>query len=392
MVVNALHVRGPFKGPTGYEHHVREFVRELHRQGVRVQLTDLPLWGPAKLPPQLRDPWFDSLDRPTDAHSVLHFCMPHQVELEAGRANVNYTMFEATRIPATWVAHQRRYDLVIVPTESSRQAWVDSGASDTRVRVCSLGINPALFGGDITPMRLCQESGDPVERYGVRFLNVSELSPRKNVLGLLRVWLRATSRADDAVLLLKLGAYAPCAWEDFQRQLGDLQEQLHRRLEDAAPILFIDGLLSDVDMPSLYSAATHYISFSHGEGWDQAMVEAAATGLGLIAPNHSAYKAYLDDSCARLITSRLVPAGWAGGASSPILFQGAEWWEPDEEHAIAHIRSVLAGEPGPHAPRHRVLRDLTWEHATLQLLHIIDEVELRRGRRWWSPRQWYIHR
>ena len=47
--LKALQVRGPFKGPSGYEHHVREFVRELVNQGVEVQLTDLPMWGPAKL-------------------------------------------------------------------------------------------------------------------------------------------------------------------------------------------------------------------------------------------------------------------------------------------------------------------------------------------------------
>jgi glycosyltransferase involved in cell wall biosynthesis len=389
MVVKALHIRGPYKGPTGYDHHVREFVRELDRQGIKVQLTDLPLWGPARLPAHLRDPWFDALDRPTNAHSVLHCCMPHQVQLQAGQANVNYTMFEATRIPAAWVAHQRRHDLVVVPTESSRRAWVGSGVSETRVRVCPLGINTSLFGGDITPMRLRQESGDPVEGYSVRFLNVSELSPRKNVLGLLRVWLRATSRADDAVLMLKLGAYVPRAWEDFQQQLEELQEQLHRRLQDAAPVHFIDGLLDDVDMPSLYAAATHYISLSHGEGWDQAMVEAAATGLGLIAPNHSAYTAYLNDASARLVSCRLVPAGWVGGASSPVLFRGTEWWEPDEEHAIAHVRSVIAGEPGPPSPRQRILAELTWERATHQLLGILDEVELKRERHWWRLPWWY---
>jgi glycosyltransferase involved in cell wall biosynthesis len=390
-MINALHVRGSYTGPTGYEHHVREFVRELHRQSVSVQLTDLPLWGPAKLPLHLRDPWFDTLDRPTGARSVLHFCMPHQVELQAGRANVNYTMFEATRIPAAWVTHQRRHDLVIVPTESSRAAWIASGVQEARVRVCPLGINSRLFGGDVSPMRLRTEHGELVTRFGVRFLNVSELSPRKNMLGLLRVWLQATSRADDAVLMLKLGAYAPRAREDFQQQIERVQEQLNRGLQDAAPVHFVNGLLSDADMPSLYAAATHYISLSHGEGWDQAMVEAAASGLHLIAPNHSAYTAYLDGTSARLVTSRLVPAGWAGGASSPTLFQGAEWWEPDEEHAIAHVRSVISGQPGPPAPRRRILTELTWEQATRQLLGILEEVELRRGRQWWPPR-WYMHR
>ena len=162
-----------------------------------------------------------------------------------------------------------------------------------------------------------------------------------------------------------------------------------RRLEDAAPVHFISDLLPDSEMPALYAAATHYISLSHGEGWDQAMVEAAATGLGLIAPNHTAYTAYLDETSARLVTSRMVPAGWEGGDSSPILFQGAEWWQPDEDEAIEHVRSVLAGRPGPHAPRQRILSEFTWERATRQLLGILKEVELRRPRHRWPRPRWY---
>ena len=44
-MITALRVRGPFRGPSGYDHYVREFVRELVRQGVAIQLVDLPDWG-----------------------------------------------------------------------------------------------------------------------------------------------------------------------------------------------------------------------------------------------------------------------------------------------------------------------------------------------------------
>jgi len=76
--LRALKVRGAFKGPSGYDHHVREFVRELHAQGVAIELVDIPDWSSVELPAHLRDPWFDSLDKPTDARTVLHFCLPRQ--------------------------------------------------------------------------------------------------------------------------------------------------------------------------------------------------------------------------------------------------------------------------------------------------------------------------
>ena len=382
--ISAVRVRGPFKGPSGYDHHTREFVRELHNQGVAVELIDFPHWGPARLAPHQRDPWFESLGRPVGARVALHFCMPHQVAPDPGLANVNFTMFEATRISPLWVARSREHDLIVLPTESSRRAWVDSGVPADRVRLCPLGIDTTLFGRPVEPMALHREDGTPLSRYATRFLNVSAPGPRKNLVGLLRAWIRATSARDDAVLIVKLGADAPGWGKLFKRQLASLRTWLGKGLDEAAPVHVVRDIFSDAEMPALYAAATNYISLSFGEGWDQAMVEAAATGLRLIAPSHSAYAAYLDSSVANLIPSREVPAVFDGDAATAALFEGATWWEPDEDAAIACIRAAIEGRDGGiGSARQRILTELTWERATRRLIAILAEVEPRRRRRFW---------
>ena len=387
--ISAVRVRGPFKGPSGYDHHTREFVRELHNQGVAVELIDFPAWGPGRLARHQRDPWFETLGRPVGARVTLHFCMPHQVVPDRGLANVNYTMFEATRISPRWAARGRKHDLVVVPTESSRRAWVDSGVPEDRVRLCPLGINTALFGGPVEPMALRRADGTRLGRYATRFLNVSELGPRKNLGGLLRAWMRATSARDDAVLIVKLGAHAPGWLELFEYQIGSIQDEVGRALDEAAPVHFLHEIYSDAEMPALYAAATHYISLSFGEGWDQAMVEAAASGLRLIAPDHSAYTAYLDPSVAQLVPSREVPAVYEWDEATGALFEGANWWEPDEDAAIACIRAAIEGrdDAGPSA-RDRMLGRFTWEHATRRLIEILAEADSRAGR----PQFWPFSR
>ena len=386
MAISALKVCGPYKGPSGYDHHVREFVRELHRLGVAVQLEDFPEWSLAKLPTHLRDSWFDTLDRPTGARVVLHFLMPHQVRARQRQVNVNYTMFEATRVPPAWVTCNQAHDLLVVPTDSSRRAWLASGMPEERIRLCPLGVNPALFAKPATPMALRASGGESLAQYRARFLNVSELGPRKNLLGLLRGWLRATSRDDDAVLIIKLGCYVPGWRELFERHLEALQAGERKRLDEAAPVHVIDEVFSDADMPRLYAAATHYISVSFGEGWDQAMVEAAASGLSLIAPNHSAYTTYLDASVARLIPSREVPAAFPPGSSTAQLFRGANWWQPDEEAAVAFIRAAIDGRDSSlGSARDRILRSYTWEAATRRLITLLSEAEARGARpSFWS--------
>src|SRR5207247_129938 len=113
-----------------------------------------------------------------------------------------------------------------------------------------------------------------------------------------------------------------------------------------------------------------------GEGWDQPMVEAAASGLRLIAPNHSAYSAYLDSSIAQLIPSRVVPVRFVGDPALQALFEGACWWEPDHDVVVEHIRAAIGGRDGGKASaRERVLRDLTWECATRRLIDLLGQVE-----------------
>jgi glycosyltransferase involved in cell wall biosynthesis len=163
------------------------------------------------------------------------------------------------------------------------------------------------------------------------------------------------------------------------RRVPFLEKSIRKTLAEAAPVVFVCDRFSDADMPRLYMAATHYISLSFGEGWDQPMLEAAASGLRLIAPDHSAYSTYLDDSVARLISSREVPCLFSGWGLVQLFFQNANWWEPDEREAILAIRSAIEGKDvGTGLARDRVVREFTWERATRQLIVLLDGVRARR--------------
>jgi glycosyltransferase involved in cell wall biosynthesis len=378
--VNALRLRGPYRGWTGHDHHVREFVRALHHRGVQIQLSDITEWSPLKLPAALREPWFDSLRAPVPAKVMLHFCMPPQVRLARGLRNANFTMFEASRIPQQWLAPNLRHDLVILPTESSQRAWVDSGFPEERIRLCPLGVDPLLFRPGARPLPLQDVQGRDIQGFRYRFLNVSDVTPRKNVLGLLRVWLQATTQEDDAVLILKLS----CGWRSWLRrffyELEAMEAQMGKSRQKAAPSVFlINHPLGDSAMPALYATATHYWSMSFGEGWDNPMIEAAAMGLQLIAPAHSAYTTYLDDSVATMIPARRVPAVFHWDRGLERLFQGAEWWQPDEAIAAEVLRHILrgSGQTPRREARSRVGQHFTWDRAAGRLVEIVEELEAR---------------
>jgi len=130
-------------------------------------------------------------------------------------------------------------------------------------------------------------------------------------------------------------------------------------------------------MPSLYCTATHYFSMSCGEGWDQPMMEAAASGLQLVAPRHSAYIDYLDDSIAHFLPARLQPAEFEGSMAGEdrIFFEGCSWWVPDENAAAATLRGLIDGSLPPTQPAAPRIRErFTWSAATRSLIEILLEI------------------
>jgi glycosyltransferase involved in cell wall biosynthesis len=375
-MLSALRVRGPYRGTSGYDHHVREFVREIARQGVLVELVDVPEWGSLRLPDRMLDPWFERLSDPLDTSLTLHFTMPHQVTTSDRSIDVNFSMFEATRVPLSWIDHNRHHSLVIVPTESSREAWINSGLSREQIRICPLGVNVDLFSRAAEPLSLQCSNGRTLAEFGTRFLNVSELGPRKNLIGLLRAWMQATRASDDAVLVIKLGTYSSAALDDFSRKVRRLQQDLGISLNDAAPVELYFDQLAPTEIPSLYAMATHYISMSHGEGWDNAMVEAAASGLRLIAPDHSAYRSYLTPLTARMIPSHEVKARFESDPALQVLFHGVNWWEPDTDAAVEAIRSAIAGHGDePFGARETLLKHFNWPQSTRTLLGILSDLD-----------------
>ncbi len=380
--MKSLLIRGPFRGPTGYDRCVRGFARALHDQGVAVELRDIPEWSAAKLPEAAQDPLFASLERPLgNAQTVLQFCTPLGALLYPGKINVNYTMFEADRVLPAWVEANRRHDLVVVPAESSRSAWIHSGMPAHRILICPPGVNAAAFSNRTEPMSFVAPDGLSIAGYRVRFLNVSELCWRKNLLGLLHAWIEGTSAADDAVLIVKVGSYGLGSWEGFLQRVDRLRKSIGKGLPDAAPVVFLRGTIADAEIPRLYALATHYMTLSFGEGWDLPTTEAAAAGLKIIAPAHSAYLAYLDSSIATLIPSREVPAQDPENSGLDELFRGANWWEPDRACAIEAIRAAIENRDShARSARARILGQFTWENAARRLAGILDERESLRAK------------
>jgi glycosyltransferase involved in cell wall biosynthesis len=349
---------------------VKATAQALHAIGVEVEL------GPPQSAADGQPDFYDQLARPVDSRTAVHIAFPDLVNPVAGKLNANFTMFEADRIADIWLQHNLTHDLVIVPTDSSRQAWVNSGYPKSKIRLCPLAVDPVAFSGKAPPLALRFEDGELVANRRTRFLNVSELGSRKNLVGLMRTWLRATTPKDNAALILKVGCYFPNSQAVFAQNIQTAEQQAQKKRSEAAPICFVLGKMGEGNLPRLFTSATHYLSMSLGEGWDFPMVEAAASGLRLIAPRHSAYTEYLDSSIASLIPATAVRADFRGYGPIAALFVGGRWWLPDETSAAQYIREAIDGRDTHKRPaRDRIVSKYNWTNYATRLMEIVEELE-----------------
>src|SRR2546430_14430858 len=111
------------------------------------------------------------------------------------------------------------------------------------------------------------------------------------------------------------------------------------------------------------------------------MMEAAASGLELVAPWHTAYRMYLDSETAHLVESREVQVELPESDDNFSLFRRARWWEPDEDEAVEIVRTIVAGTaPAKPPPRERILGSFSWDAAARRPLDVLSEAEDRQGR------------
>src|ERR1700722_11258203 len=97
------------------------------------------------------------------------------------------------------------------------------------------------------------------------------------------------------------------------------------------------------------------------------MMEAAATGLQLVAPRHSAYLDYLNDEIAYMTSVEDVPAGFPDDPKTNEFFLGTNWWQPSYEDLCATIGNIIDGTAVAKKSAREALCRLTWS-STADLL------------------------
>lgn len=293
LVVCAVPARG-----SGYGEVARALLRALPRAGVD------PVLAPtgAQLDPEMA-PFGRALDH-WGRWGFYYHVISRPSALPCARRAV-YTMWESTAVPAWRIEElNQAADLVFVPCAQNAEAFAASGLQRP-VRVLHHGVDPARFPVVERP-----------ERRTFTFGTFGDLTHRKGVDVLVRAFREEFAPGEDVALLLRTSTGALEA---------DGLDDARIRIEQGGTLRPLLASLGDMDA---------FVAPSRGEGFGLCGLEAAATGLPLIATDWAGPAEYVRDVDGLPLRYELVDAG--GRLVNHSAFEG-DWAEPD----VGHLRELL---------------------------------------------------
>lgn len=313
----------------------RHQIYVLRKAGLRFRVVDA---GSCASPdPGERDAFIQAARRSdagtmVTAGTIFHL-QPNMAEpfRRAGypRPHVLVSVWETSKLPASWVAMINDYDQVWCATEWQRRVYAASGVREQLLWVVPFALDPDAISP--APTRVAGDS--------FVFGSVFQWSERKDPAGLLAAYLKAFAATDPVKLVLKLSL-----GDDPKTPVANRVDGLIKQLrpDGSAPrVEVIAQALDSADMAAFYASIDCYVSAHRGEGFGLPIAEALLHGRPVIATGWSAPAEYAA-GLYRGVNYKLVPPhnmDW-----QPFYGPDQRWAQADQVDLVAALREAAAGQ------------------------------------------------
>lgn len=330
-------LRAPLLTQSGYGVHSRQVFRWLRsRPGLNLIVEPLQ-WGIT--------PWYlnrDCLDglvgqimdcsKPLQGPADVTFQvqLPNEWDPKLGRFNIGLTAgVETDRCNPSWLENCNSMDRIVVPSEHTRSVFLETGGVKVPVDVVSESYPAAIDADKVDPIDV--EFAAPFNFLLVgQFTGKTPEADRKRLMETLR-WLCEAFEGDETTGIIIKTNMGRNTRIDRDVCMRSLRDALPHRKDGFPKVHVLHGAMSEREMSALYRhpSVGALVTATRGEGFGLPILEAAASGLPVVATGWSGHMDFmglgkfikLDYELKKIPDSRV---------DNAIFVAGSRWAEVDQ--------------------------------------------------------------
>lgn len=379
-------LRGPSLTQSGYGVHCRQIAEWLlSKQDVDVKFQVLP-WGDT--PWILDNNSYDGLVEKITKKSVdgnvekkydvsLQLQLPNEWDPTIANFNVGITAGVETDVcNPSWVKSCNAMDVVIVPSKHAANCLKNSGNITKPIKVV-----PESFCNSILDYDDSQENPFPRFSTNFNFLIFGQttgdnpFNDRKNIFFTIKWLCEAFKNDKDVGIVIKtnIGRNTKIDYNKTKQMLKMLLREC--RKGDFPKLHLLHGEMSDNEIAHLYKhdQIKALVSLTRGEGFGLPILEAAASGLPVIATEWSGHTDFLNHGKYIPVSYSLTPVHKTR-VDEKIFISGAKWAEPLEDDFKKKVLKFRNSSATPKEWAEKLSKVLKEKYSLKSIFSQYDEV------------------
>jgi glycosyltransferase involved in cell wall biosynthesis len=346
-------IASPVATQSGYGHHAREVIANFIEQRGKewnIKLLSLP-WGHTPFTYPIPQEWNQRiipLPLTSQPDIWVQITVPNEFQA-VGKYNIGVTAgTEGDICPEKWIDNLNAMQLVIVPSEFTKQVFINTSQKHNKPITTQIEVIPEYFDESVytnnvqTQLEILDQIPESFAFLSVgHWLQGQVGEDRKNISGLIHCFFNTYKNQKDAPALILKSSGATYSVMD-RMEIENKIEQIRDMFGDAKlpNVYLLHGDLADEEMNLLYNhpKVKAMISFTKAEGFGRPLLEFSTTSKPIIAPHYSGPADFLkkDFICA-------LPGGLTdihASTRNEFLIEGAKWFTPDYGYASKMMKEV----------------------------------------------------
>ncbi len=372
-------IRAPLLSYSGYGTHSRQIFKWLLTQNVNV-ITQVVPWGMTSwmINPEHENGLVgEIMDRSkplkTKADLSIQVQLPNEWDPSLAKRNVGVSAFvETDQCNPKWILNCNQMDMIVVPSEHVKTCIQNTGSLNVPLHVV-----PESYYDNIPAKKELPLSLDTDFNFLLfgQLTGTNPYNDRKNIFNTIK-WMCEEFKDDPNVgIVIKTNSGKNTKIDKVvtEKLLKSLLKEV--RTGPYPKVHFLHGSLTQDEIASLYinKSIKALVSLTRGEGYGLPLLEAAVSGLPVIATNWSGHLDFLNKG-------KFVKVGYSlqeihkSRVDGRIFLPGMKWAEPVEKDVKERLRKFYEASKIPEKWANDLSLRLQKEYSQESICEMYNEV------------------